>query len=215
MGMATDLTERTLNRETGGHMPVLMHFATFLKFLTLNTGDKICDLARYAEPGGFDFYRPSRDALTQFSSGGRTREQAHSDLRITSSSNSVERNIEIFAQVADWIERQRGQFTTPGRGIWRSPNDLFSVLIEPEISFRRSSQIEVIAVYPRREPRLNRDQSGAGILLLSDAYKGTGNERFGILDAAAGRVLRAPTNVSQALLNVEINIIEGELRRIL
>ena len=87
--------------------------------------------------------------------------------------------------------------------------------IEPEIGLEGASKTKVLAVYPRREPRLNRDKAGAGILLLRKAYKGVGNEEFGILDAYGEKSYWSPTNVSSALLDAETATIESELKRIM
>src|SRR5690606_19302628 len=63
--------------------------------------------------------------------------------------------------------------------------------------------------------RINRDQAGAGLILLSRGYRGFGNEKFGILDAFGNKVHRTPTNISERLLENEIATIEAELARIL
>jgi hypothetical protein len=196
-------------------MPVVMHFATFLKLLTLNAGDKIRDLERYAKPGGFDFYRPSRDGVMQHCAHGRSTDRVLKDIEAASAANSRERNKEIFDRVAAWLGSHAKDTSIPNRGVWRSPNKVFSVHIEPEISFRSKDAQQIIAVYPRKDVRINRDQAGAGLVLLSRGYKGFGNEKFGILDAFGNKVHRTPTNVSERLLDNEIAAIEGELSRIL
>ncbi|MEM0988698.1 MAG: hypothetical protein AAGK00_07435 [Pseudomonadota bacterium] len=195
-------------------MPVIMHFATFLKFLTQNTGEKIRDLEKYGEPGGFDFYRGSRDGVLAYCAHGRSRDAILRDIG-AGPQNTVVRNREIFIAAADWLDDQRGNRHAPSRGVWASPNGVFSVHIEPEISLSRGRTTDVVAVYPRREPRINRDQAGAGVLLLRRAYNGNGNERFGVLDAAGRRVHWSPTNFSDAILEREIETIESELERIL
>jgi len=196
-------------------MPVVMHFATFLKLLTLNTGDKIRDLERYAKPGGFDFYRPSRDGVVQHCAHGRTKDRVLDDIEVSSTANSLERNKEVFEQVSAWIADHPGHATMPNRGVWRSPQKRFSVHIEPEISYQSKSAQHVIAVYPRKDVRINRDQAGAGLILLNRGYRGFGNEKFGILDAFGNKVHRTPTNISERLLENEIATIEAELARIL
>lgn len=193
-----------------------MHFSTFLKFLTLDTGDKIRQLESYATPGGFDFYRPSRDGVLQFSAHGRSRKNVIADIAKTASTNSVDHNVEIFEHAADWLEKQKtGQRIAPSRGVWPSPRKNFSVHIEPEIGLESNSKQKILAVYPRRDPRLNRDKAGAGIILLRRAYKGSGDEEFGIFDAYGAKAFWSPTNVSSALLEREIDIIDSELERIM
>ena len=196
-------------------MPVIMHFSTFLKFLTLDTGDKIRQLESYASPGGFDFYRTSRDGVLQFSAHGRSRKAVAQDIAKLAPSNAIAHNIEIFDKAADWLEKQSGKRIAPSRGVWPSPEKCFSVHIEPEIGLEQGEKKKIIAVYPRREPRLNRDKAGAGVVLLRRAYKGFGVEDFGILDAYGEKAYWAPTNVSEALLDREIATIDAELMRIM
>lgn len=124
-------------------------------------------------------------------------------------------NIEIFEHVADWLVKQPGKRIAPSRGVWPSPEKCFSVHIEPEIGLEQGGKTKILAVYPRREPRLNRDKAGAGIILLRRAYKGVGGEEFGILDAFDGKAYWSPTNVSAALLDREIATIDAELKRIM
>jgi hypothetical protein len=196
-------------------MPVIMHFSTFLKFLTLDTGDKIRHLESYATPGGFDFYRSSRDGVLQHSAHGRSRENVIKDIANLAPHNAVAHDVEIFEHTANWLEKQKGKKVAPSRGVWPSPNKVFSVHIEPEIGLEAGNKKNIVAVYPRKEPRLNRDTAGAGILLLRRGYRGTGEEEFAILDAYGEKAFRSPTNVSNALLDREIQTIEGELQRIM
>lgn len=196
-------------------MPVIMHFSTFLKFLTLDTGDKIRHLEGYSTPGGFDFYRSSRDGVLQHSAHGRSRERVIKDIANIAPHNAVAHNVEIFEHAANWLEKQKGQRVVPSRGVWPSPNKIFSVHIEPEIGLIAGGTKKIVAVYPRREPRLNRDTAGAGVLLLRRAYRGVGDEEFCILDAYGEKAFKSPTNVSNALLDREIKTIEGELQRIM
>ena len=196
-------------------MPVIMHFSTFLKFLTLDTGDKIRHLEGYATPGGFDFYRSSRDGVLQFSAHGKLRNSVEQDIVKLAPQNAVAHNVEIFEKAADWLEKQTGKKFAPARGVWPSPEKCFSVHIEPEIGLEVGNKRRVLAVYPRRDPRLNRDKAGAGIALLRRAYRGAGDEEFGILDAYGSKAYWSPTNVSEALLDREIATIDAELKRIM
>lgn len=77
-------------------MPVIMHFSTFLKFLTLDTGDKIRQLEAYSTPGGFDFYRSSRDGVLQYSAHSRPRKNVVQDIAKLAPQNAAAHNIEIF-----------------------------------------------------------------------------------------------------------------------
>ena len=196
-------------------MPVIMHFSTFLRFLTQDIGDKIRQLENYAKPGGFDFYRTSRDAVMNYSAHGRSKKNVIAEIVKSAPQNAVSHNMEIFENVACWLDKQPGERIAPSRGVWPSPSKVVSIHIEPEICLEKSGKKKIVAVYPRREPRLNRDKAGAGLLLLRKAYKGTGDEDFGILDAYGQNAYWSPTNVSSALLDIEIGLIESELTRIM
>lgn len=192
-----------------------MHFSTFLKLLTLDSGDKIRQLENYAKPGGFDFYRSSRDAVLNYWSHGKSRESVIDEITKSAPQNAISHNIEIFDNVASWLDKQSGEKIAPSRGVWTSPSKIFSVHIQPEIGLKKSNQQRILAVYPRRDPRLNRDQAGAGLLLLKKAYRGTGEEDFGVLDAYGQKAYWSPTNVSSTLLDLEVRLIESELKRIM
>ena len=192
-----------------------MHFSTFMKFMTLDTGDKIRQLESYSKPGGFDFYRSSRDAVLQYCAHGRQHNAIISDIRASAPSNACQHNVEIFEHAARWLNKQTGKPFAPARGVWPSLNKHFSVHIEPEIGLQKGGKSQIVAVYPRAQSRLTRDTAGAGIILLRRAYRGTGSEEFSILDAHAGKLFSAPTNVSEAILDREIHTMESELSRIL
>ncbi|MGI9482385.1 MAG: hypothetical protein ACR2OR_08515 [Hyphomicrobiales bacterium] len=196
-------------------MSVKMHFATFLKLLTQSTGDKIRDLERYATPGGFDFYQPSRKGLNRYCGQGITRDQVLQEIENSSARNSKARNKEIFEKASHWIEKQSGEGAKTRKGIWQSPNRIFSVHIEPEISIRTKNALLVVAVYPRKDVRIRRDQAGAGQILLSRGYQSSGNEKFGILDVFGQRAFWTPNNVAEGTLDSEIAQIERLLKKIM
>jgi len=196
-------------------MSVVMHFATFLKLLTQSTGEKIRDLSKYSQGGGFDFYRTSREGVTDICAHGKLPTVVVSKIKVLAADNAVERNVEIVEHCSTWLSKQSGAGSVPGRGVWRSPNKIFSVHIEPEISVTSGGTEKVLAVYPRREPRINRDQAGAGITLLQASYKKTGSVKFGILDAYGEKAFWSPTNASQSILDHDVAMIENELSKIL
>lgn len=193
-------------------MIVKMHFSTFMKILAMNPGDKIRHISKYEQPGGYDYYISSRKGVRDYCLNLKTKEQV---IRmIESSPNSSERNLEIFDSMETWKKKNRGLYSKPYKGIWRSPNKFFGVHIEPEIAYHAGDIQHVVAVYPSKNERINRDQAGAGILLLQKGYKGTGKEKFGIYDVEANKTHRAQTNISARLLENEIEFIENELKRI-
>jgi hypothetical protein len=195
-------------------MSVHMHFATFLKFLTQSTGEKIRDLAKYEKGKGFDFYRTSRDGVASLCDNSKSLDEVLLTIESQAPSNGTERNREIAENTYQWLKRQSGVGATAPKGIWRSPNKVFSVQIEPEILLSNSGVDRVLAVYPRKEPRINRDQAGAGLLVLAAAYIGGGGEKFGILDAYAQKAFWSPTNASKAILDHDVAMIENELAKV-
>lgn len=193
-----------------------MHFATFLKLLTQDRGDQIRDLEKYGTPGGWDFWRPLRDGMSAFVGHGRSFEAVREDIEVNAAGNSRARNIEVFEQAAEWVSKQSGTGFIPNRGVWKSPGGMFSVQIEPEIGLeRRNGRQLIVALYGRAEPRIRRDQAGAATILLESSYRSNADIEFGILDAAAGTLHKARTNVSQSLLEAETHFIDEQLARIL
>ena len=193
-----------------------MHFATFLKLLSQDAGEKIKDLEKYATPGGFDFWRPLREGVGRHVAHGQNSDSVKQFIEQSAANNAVNRNVEVFTSVSEWVARQSGVGFLPNRGVWKSPNGVFSIHIEPEIGLeKRNGEKHITAIYGRTTPRLNRDKAGAAIILLEKSYRGDGSETFGILDAGKPQLIRAKTNVSERLLEVEISFIEDELHRIL
>lgn len=201
-------------------MSVRMHFSTFMKFLTQSTADRIRGLEKYAKPGGFDFWQGSREGTLKMM-GGLSRVQARKQIQAAGAENTVKLNSLVFDATTSWIDRQNGKTFRPEKRIWTSPRRIFSVHIEPEIGFEKSGgQRRIVAIYPRRTPRLDRDIGGAGVLMLKRGYPISGNEQFGILDALAekdkklGKAFWSPTNLSEAVLDEEINSIEETLMKV-
>jgi hypothetical protein len=185
-----------------------------MKLLTLSTADKIRDLQKYATPGGFDFYKPSRDAVRAYCSGGLSREEVERQIVSASTQNSLATNKGIFGKVVEWLDKQSGSYDQPNIYSWTSPNKVFSVIVEPEIKII-SSDVRFIAVYPKLDVKLTRDQAGAGILLMRQTGKFAENEKLGVLDAYRTKAFWTPTNVSAGLLTHEVQVIENELNTIL
>ena len=117
----------------------------------------------------------------------------------------------MFESCLEWGSKQTILPEVPARGVWRSPQKTFSVLIEPEFTISRSGKRTVVAVYPRSSMALNRDNAGAGIILLGQAYRGQGDEFFGIFDAPASKAYWTPTNVSERVLFNVVRFIDENL----
>ncbi len=192
-------------------MAVVMHFATFLKYFTLSDGDKIRELQKYAKPGGFDFYRPSRDAITDFLVAGKTQAACEAFIAASSGANNESHNLGVFQAVKNWAAKQKVVPEAPARGVWKSPKKVFAVKIEPEFIIKKNGGDTVVSVYPRSSVPLNRDNAGAGIILLQQSYKGNGSEQFGILDAHAEKAFWTPTNVSEIVLDNVVRFIDENL----
>lgn len=191
-------------------MPVTMHFSTFLKFLTLSDGDRVRELEAYSEPGGFDFYRPLREASTALVADGHSVERCTNSIRARCNDRNRGHNLEAFQRVVDFMARQRQIAERPVKSVWRSPRRVFSVHIEPEFLITRQGIRTAVAVYPRAQTSLNRDTAGAGIVLLRNAYRGE-VDGYGILDAMAGNAYWTPTNVSERVLQSVVGFIETQL----
>ncbi len=196
-------------------MPVQMHFSTFLKLLTLDTGDKIRQLTNYTRPGGFDFYRSLREATIAHTEGQRSVDEAEKILRASAGSNTLDTNLEIFHRVAAWLSKQSGTCVPSPRAVWPSPAKQFTIVIAPEISIQRGNEIRTLAIYPRRQARLNGDKAGAAIILMQQCLPAPDGTRFGILDVFGERAHHSSTNYSSAVLAREIATIDDELARLM
>lgn len=189
-------------------MPIL-HFATFLKLLASPTGDRIRNISRYAQPGGFDYWRPLRSGITRMALNGTTNEDARLYVSDNASENNRENCLNQFDKVAGWLGRQSGTVgDVSRRGVWNSPNGVFSVHIEPELEIMGRTGSRIIAFYPTDKPSLNRDIAGSGILLLRRYYGEGSNSQFQIYDVNRNLCHRTPTNVSRNLLDADIQDIE-------
>ena len=89
-------------------MPVVMHFSTFLKLLTQSTGDKIRDLSKYSQAGGFDYYRTSREGVASLCSDSKPLELVLMKIKAMAPENAVDRNIEIAEHCSNWLKKQSG-----------------------------------------------------------------------------------------------------------
>ncbi|MCE7029032.1 hypothetical protein [Jiella avicenniae] len=192
-------------------MPTQMHFATFLKFLTQDIGNNIKDLSRYGGGGGKDFYGPSRRGVSELLSAECDLNLLIKKVQQASLPNAVETNASVIAEVSSWLSAQKGERFEPEKAVWKSPNGYFSLSIEPEIGLTKGAETKIIAVYPRRNGRLNREKAGAGIILLQEAFPHLGGVRFGILDSSAGKAFWSGTNSSAGVLRHHVRMVEDEL----
>lgn len=196
-------------------MPVL-HFATFLKLLALPTGDKLKAVAKYGEDsGGFDYWKPLRSGVIQYCAHGKSREEVHRHISQNSGRTNQERCSSKFESVADWSDKQSGAGFAPNRGVWRSPQALFSVHIEPEIGYETNSNTKITAIYPTSSATLTADTAGAGLILLRDNYRNASNETFGVYQVDTNRCFRRITNNSEAILRADIATLENAFAQIL
>ena len=189
-------------------MPVL-HFSTFLKLLASPTAERIRNISRYAQPGGFDYWRPLRAGITRMALHDTTIEDARTYVSDNSSGTNRDNCIDRFDKIADWLARQPGTYSDVSRrGVWNSPNGIFSVHIEPELELMGRTGSRIIAFYPTDQPSLNRDIAGSGIVLLRRYYGEGSNSQFQIYDVNRNLCHRTPTNVSRGLLDADILDIE-------
>ncbi len=190
-----------------------MNLSTFLKLLTLNTGEKLRDVQKYKEAGGYDFYQALRAAHLKF---GPTPDVSLGIdfISARASANAKKVNEDLYRASHEWILKQKGEFFSPSRALFRSPRNVFSVTVNPEIGLRTKSVDTAYAIYPRQHVRINRDQAGAALLLMSEAYGDTSNMQFGVLDVTADKAFRTPTNMSKAILDAEVRFLEIEFLKL-
>ena len=189
-------------------MPVL-HFSTFLKLLASPTGERIRSISKYAQPGGFDYWRSLRTGIAMMALPDTTVADARLYVHDNSGGNNRDNCLDRFDNISSWVNRQSGALSEVSqRGVWTSPNEVFSVYIEPELEIIGRNGSRVIAFYPTEQPALNRDVAGSGILLLRRYYGEGSNSQFQIYDVNRNLCHRTPTNVSGELLNADISDIE-------
>lgn len=196
-------------------MPHKLHFSTFLRLLASTTADRMRTIEKYAEPGGFDYWKTLRSAITQYTLGTLDRNGVERYISANAGGNSEKNTLDRFNLVADWMGRQTGQGYAPSQGLWTSPNELFSVFVEPEIGLVSSSRDRVVACYPTNSPPLTRDCAGSGIVLLNRHFGEGFNGSLEVYDVKRNRCHRTPTNLSARQLDADIADIERHFHAIL
>ncbi len=136
-------------------------------------------------------------------------EDARTYVGHNASDTNKDNCIDRFDKIAAWVSRQSGTCSdVTRRGVWNSPNEVFSVHIEPEVQITGRGGSRIVAFYPTDQPSLNRDIAGSGILLLRRFYGEGNNSQFQIYDVNRNLCHRTPTNVSLGLLDADIQDIE-------
>jgi hypothetical protein len=187
-----------------------LRLSSFLSLMTRDVGDQLRALDGHRERD-FDFWAPLRRALTTYAIEGLGRGEALEGIEFEATPAMLRRNQEVFERVADWLDRTGGRPVPPPSGIWRAPSGRFEVAVTPDLAIARpKGRIDVITIYGREAPRLRRDQAGAVLHVMAEALDDP-DAVPGVLDAEAGHVLRAPTRLSDRVLEAEIALIEREL----
>ena len=189
---------------------LVLRLSSFLSLLTRDVGDQLRALDRHRERE-FDFWHPLRDALRGYALEGLGRGDALEGIEAAATQAMLRRNQEVFERTADWLDGREGRLVPPPSGVWRSPRGVLEVAVDPEIAVERRGRLDVVALYGREAPRLRRDQAGAACRVMAEAL---GDDvAVGVLDVEAGTVLRAPTKLSDRVLEREVDLIEDEVLR--
>ncbi len=191
-----------------------LHFSTFLKLLASSNAERIRNISRYAQPGGFDYWRTFRTGVCNIALDDSTIETARNYVSQNTPDGNRDNCLNKFDKVSAWLNRQQGTYSGNERGIWNSPNNVFSVHIEPEMQITGRAGSRVIAFYPNNAPALSRDTAGSGILLLRRHYGQGCNSQFQIYDVERNKCYKTPTNVSMNLLDTDIQAIEGHFQNL-
>lgn len=193
-----------------------MGMMTFLKgLLGKSTMEKVRDYGRYLEPGGYDFYRGLKEAIKDYVY--QNKKLSAVEESINKAKNPVERkhNLEAFRSFVVWVEKNGGEFIAPPKGIYKSPNEIFSIKIEPELAVKNDGIISVFTFWTIKKPLLTKIVAGVGIYLMESALKkGAFKEaNFYIVKIDTGKLYdytSKPNNPS-ILLNAEVAQIESIL----
>jgi hypothetical protein len=163
-----------------------------------------------------DYWRPLRAGLTQLTLHGTSAADARQyveDNAFTNVRGNPENCIDRFDKISTWAAKQSGNLAdSPQRGVWTSPNELFSVHIEPDFTILGRDNARVVSCYPTDAPQLSRDTAGSGIILLRRFYGEASNYSFQIYDVNRNRCYKSPTNISESLLTADIDDIERHFR---
>jgi hypothetical protein len=187
--------------------------STFLKIASLPIDKSVATLSRYgSNDGGFDHYGHAKRASAARAKSDSARSKALQQIQDLESGALKKNNQEIEELVEKWVGSHAKNQLEPIKGIYRSPDKVFGIKLEPELQTKKSGQNAYVALYCSKDPNLSAAAAGAGILLLQKHFAAETliGVDFGILDVRSNRTFWTPTNSSKRLLESTVRLIEAE-----
>ncbi|MBI3437858.1 MAG: hypothetical protein HY054_04270 [Proteobacteria bacterium] len=178
---------------------------TLLKLMSQRSEDKVRDLRKYDEPGGYDATKSFRRAIQL---GLPEAGLAGVALRIEKIPVPSEKSRAkgFFPVLKHKLESIGTKFIEPPRALWRSPKRMFSVDFHPEAAIIEGNHRALVFVYCNQKTKPTPTSAGALIVLARRALKEVSEEadEIVVLDIARGTAYRAVNNTSAEVLDKEI-----------
>lgn len=189
--------------------------STFVKLVSQRTEEKLREIAKYERPGGFDRYQFAKEGLTDHIVLGKPLGDVIADLP-GSDQNFVDANADVVSAVADWKKKFGGKGIDSPRGIWRSPNDKFSIAIKPEFGVEKGGRRHFVSIYSHGSVRPTATSVGAGLLAASAALRDSLEETDIVcfLDVRLPKLYKKAPNLSQKVLDSEVAFFEAEFEKV-
>jgi hypothetical protein len=183
---------------------------TLLKLMSQRSEDKVRDLRKYDEPGGYDATKLFRKAIQLgLLEGGLSGVEARIDRIPVPAEKSRAKG--FFPVLKRKLEAIGTTFVEPPRAVWRSPKRTFSVDFHPEAAIIEGNHRTLVFVYCNQKTRPTPTSAGALIVLaqraLSEALAEA--DEIVILDIARGTAHRTVNNTSPAVLDKEISDLDS------
>jgi len=178
---------------------------TLLKLMSQRSEDKVRDLRKYDEPGGYDATKLFRKAIQSGLLEGGLEGVA---ARIERIPVPIEKSRAkgFFPLLKRKLEAIGTTFVEPPRTLWRSPKRTFSVDFHPEAAVIEGNHRTIVFVYCNQKTRPTPTSAGALIVLARRALADILDEadEVVVLDIARGVNHRTVNNTSAAVLDKEI-----------
>jgi hypothetical protein len=192
-------------------MPSIL-LPTFLKFLLQPTPEKARDFRRYSQPGGYDYYHSLKKAAHALTIGQKGLETASSQIHKLSSELERTHNLEALVRLDEWLQKRKGIFFEPPQAVYKSPNKILTVKLQPEFGLVHKNKRLVIALWNTKEPKLTPTAAGIGIYMMQTQMKlGPFSDcAFHVLDLRENRLFGPPSvpNNAPSLLAAEFVLAE-------
>lgn len=183
---------------------------TLLKLMSQRSEDKVRDLRKYDDPGGYDATKLFRKAIqVGLLESGLEGVAARIDkIPVPAEKSRGKGFLPVLKRKLEAIGKN---FIEPPRALWRSPKRTFSVDFHPEAAVIEGNHRTLVFVYCNQKTRPTPTSAGALIVLAKRALAEALDEadEIVVLDIARGTSYRAVNNTSAAVLDKEISDLDS------